>query len=148
MRNLIVLILIFFTLLSCKTPQSFEYRDVRNIKIDSLGFNTSTIHFSLVYFNPNNYGVDLRHVDCEVYINRNYLGKYVLDTLMHIAKKSEFEVPSTMQVDMKNIFKNTFAAILLNDVLIQVKGTTRIGKGGIFINIPFTYEAREKIDLF
>jgi LEA14-like dessication related protein len=61
----------------------------------------------LVYFNPNNYGVDLKNIDCDVYIEHNYLGKYVLDTTMHIAKKSEFVVPSKMQVNMKNLFKNT-----------------------------------------
>lgn len=132
----------------CKQPASFEYRDVRDFKIDSLGMNTSSISMSLVYFNPNNYGIDLKHVDCDVYIDKKYLGKYVLDTLMHITKRSEFVVPSKMKIDMKNIFKNAFTTLFFNEVLIQVKGTTKVGKGGIFVNIPFNYETRQKIDMF
>lgn len=148
MRGIVCFILISFLISSCKKPASFEYRDVRNFKIDSLGLSNSTISLSLVYYNPNNYGVDLKHIDCDVYVDKNYLGKYVLDTLLHISRKSEFVVPSKMQVDMKNIFKNAFTTLLANDVLVQVKGTTRVGKGGIFINIPFTYETRQKFNLF
>ena len=102
----------------------------------------------LVYFNPNNFGVDLKKVDCDIYVNQNYLGRYVLDTLIHIDKKSEFTLPSRMNVDMKNVFKNALAAIFNNEILITAKGTTRVGKGGIFVNYPFNYEGRHKIDLF
>ena len=48
----------------------------------------------LVYFNPNSFGVNLKRIDCDVYVDHNYLRKYLLDTVMHIAKKSEFVVPS------------------------------------------------------
>lgn len=102
----------------------------------------------LVYFNPNNFGVDLKRVDCDVYLNQNYLGKYQLDTLMHINKRSEFTLPSRMSVDMRDIFKNALNVILGNEVLITTKGSTRVGKSGIFVTIPFSYEGRHKIDFF
>jgi hypothetical protein len=44
----------------------------------------------LVYYNPNGFGVDLRKVDCDVYVDNTYLGKFQLDTLMHIPRRSEF----------------------------------------------------------
>ncbi len=90
----IVLALLCCVVFACKKPQGFEYRDVQNFSIDSFGFDRSTISMNLVYFNPNNFGVDLRHVDCDIYINHNFLGKYILDTSMHIAKRSEFALPS------------------------------------------------------
>ena len=133
---------------SCKQPQSFEYRDVRNLHIDSFGLGSSTLKMDLIYFNPNSFGVDLKHVDCDVYVNSNFLGKYLLDTIMHIAKKSEFALPSQMQVDMKNIFKNSLAALFNKEVLVEVKGNTRVGKAGIYFTVPFTYSARQKISLF
>ncbi len=148
MRCITFLAVFSLFIFSCKKPASFEYREVRNFKIDSVGLSTSTISLSLVYFNPNNYGVDLKHINCDVYIDKNYVGRYILDTLLHIPKRSEFVVPSKMQVDMKNIFKNAFATLLANDVLVEVKGITRVGKGGIFVNIPFSYETRQKFNLF
>lgn len=133
---------------ACKRPQGFEYRDTKNFRIDKLGFDRSTVMMDLVYFNPNNFGVNLKHVECDVYINHSYLGKYTLDTLMHIDRKSEFVLPSRMEVDMKNVFKNTMSVFFNSEVLVEVKGNTRLGKAGIFINVPFDYSGRQKIQFF
>ena len=146
--NLIPVILIAVTLAACNKPQSFEYRGMQNLKIDSVGLIKSKISLELVYFNPNNFGVDLRNVNCDVYVNHNYLGKYVLDTLMRIAKKSEFAIPSSMDVDMKNIYKNSLNTLLSKQVLIELHGSTRVGKSGIYITVPFDYSAMETFSLF
>lgn len=148
MKILAALLLLILTVTSCKKPESFEYRDLKNFKVDSLGFEKSTISMDLVYFNPNNFGVDLKNVDCDVYVEHSYLGKYVLDTTMHISKKSEFSVPSSMQVDMKNLLKNTLTSLFSNDLLLEVKGTTRVGKAGIYITVPFSYSGRHKFSMF
>ncbi len=147
MKSVLYLLLIF-TVVSCSKPQGFDYRDIRNFKVEKLGFEKSTISMDLVYYNPNNFGVQLRKVDCDVYIDDKYLGKYQLDTLMNIPKKAEFVLPSRMEVDMKNIFKNTFSVLLGNEVLVKVKGTTRVGKGSIFLNVPVNYEGRHKFEVF
>jgi len=141
-------ILFIVLMASCQKPQSFEYRGMQNLNIDSIGLVSSKISLELVYFNPNNFGVDLRNVNCDVYINHNYLGKYILDTTMHIARRSEFIIPSSMQVDMKNVFKNALGTFLSSQVLVELKGSTRVGKSGIFITVPFTYSAMEKFGMF
>lgn len=141
-------ILLSLGFFSCQKPQSFDYRDIRNVRIEKAGFDRSTIAMDLVYFNPNNFGVQLKHVDCDVYVDKNYLGKFVLDTTMNILKKSEFVLPSKIDVDMKNIFKNTLNAIFGTEMLVEVKGTTRVGKGGIFISVPVNYSGRHKLELF
>jgi LEA14-like dessication related protein len=141
-------ILVALSLFACSKPQGFDYRDIRNFKVEKLGFEKSTISMDLVYYNPNNFGVQLRKVDCDVYIDEKYLGKYQLDTLMSIPRKAEFVLPSRMEVDMKNIFKNTFSVIFGKEVLVKVKGTTRVGKGSIFLNVPVNYEGRHKFEVF
>jgi LEA14-like dessication related protein len=121
---------------------------MKNLKIDSVGLVNSKISLELVYFNPNNFGVDLKHVDCDVYINHNYLGKYVLDTTMHIARRSEFSIPSSMNVDMKNVFKNALQAFLSKKVLVEINGSTRVGKGGFYLTVPFNYSAMDSFSIF
>ena len=148
MRLIFLLAAFGVFLAACNKPQSFEYRGMQNLKVDSIGLVSSKISLELVYFNPNNFGVDLRNVNCEIFINHNYLGKYVLDTIMHIAKRSEFTIPSSMNVDMKNIFKNALGTFLSKQVLVEINGSTRVGKSGIFITVPFNYSAMEKFSMF
>lgn len=148
MRLLYSIFIFIGFLTACNKPQSFDYRGMQNLKVDSVGLIKSRISLELVYFNPNNFGVELRNINCDVYINHNYLGKYILGTLMHIPKRSEFIVPSSMQVDMKNIYKNALNTILSNQVLVELKGTTKVGKGGVFITFPFDYAAMETFRMF
>lgn len=102
----------------------------------------------LVYYNPNGFGVDLRNVDCDVYVDNSYLGKFQLDTLMHINRMAEFMLPSRILIDMKAVLKNGLNLLFSKEVLINVKGTTRVGKAGFFRTVPFNYEARHTLSLF
>ncbi len=102
----------------------------------------------LVYYNPNGFGVDLKRVDCDIYIDNHYLGKFQLDTLMHIDRRAEFTLPSRIMVDMKGIFKNAMNLLFSKEVLVNVKGSTRVGKAGFYTTIPFNYEARHRLELF
>lgn len=133
--------------LSCSTPKGFEYKGVNNVKVNNIGFKYLDLSLNLVYFNPNNFRVDLKKVDCEVYIDNRYLGKYALDTLMHIPKKQNFELPSRLRVSMGGVLKNAFSLFMNKEVLIKVKGKTKIGKGSIFFDVPFNYETRQTISL-
>lgn len=144
----IVALLLLSLVFSCKKPQGFDYKDMKNFKVSNWGLDRTTVSMDLVYFNPNNFGVDLRQVDCDIYLNNNFVGKFKLDTLMHIPRKADFTLPARMDVDMKNIFKNTFNVLFNSEVLVGAKGSTRVGKGGIFVNVPFNYEGKHKVDLF
>lgn len=135
-------------MIACSKPKSFEYRSVKNFRLDKVGFDQTVLAMDLVYYNPNNFGVDLRKVDCEVYVNNNFLGRYLLDTMMHIPRQSEFSLPSRMAVDMKGVIKNVFNVFMSDSVLVNVKGTTRAGKAGIFVTFPFNYSGKFKMDFF
>ncbi len=113
-----------------------------------VGLDRSTVSMDLVYFNPNKFGVDLRHVDCDLYVDGTFAGKFLLDTLMHIQRESEFALPANIDVDMRNIFKNSLNVLFTREVLVGAKGNCRVGRGGIFINVPFNYEGRHKVDFF
>lgn len=91
--NLSILLYPLCCFLSCSTPQGFEYKGLNNVKVKNLGFEYVDLSLNLVCYNPNNFRLDLKQVDCEVYIDNRYLGKYTLDTLMQIPKKQNFELP-------------------------------------------------------
>ncbi len=137
-----------FLLAACSKPQAFDYRDIKNFRVESIGYNQTALAMDLVYYNPNGFGVDLRRVDCDVYVDNSYLGKFLLDTLMHIPRRSEFALPSRIVVDMKTVLKNSLNVLFSQEVLVNVKGTTRVGKAGFFATVPFNYEARHKLSFF
>jgi hypothetical protein len=39
------------------------------MELKQLGFNQSAVNFELVYFNPNKFGLDLKKVESDVYID-------------------------------------------------------------------------------
>jgi LEA14-like dessication related protein len=143
---LVLIFVVFYT--SCKKPEAFTYRDLKNFRVSNFGLDKSRVSMDLVFFNPNYYGVDLKKVDSDIYIDSTFAGKFLLDTTIHIAKNAEFTIPASFDVDMKTIFKNTLNLLISNEVLVGARGTTRVGKGGIFVTIPFQYEGKQKLNLF
>ena len=141
-------IVISIILFSCKKPQGFDYRDVRNIKVEKLGFDNTALKMDLVYFNPNNFGVTLKNVDCDIFVNNNFLGHYKLDTIMKIEKRSEFSLPSILQIDMKNVYKNALSVLLSKEIELNVKGASKVSKFGINVNVPFDYKGKHKLNIF
>jgi LEA14-like dessication related protein len=145
-------LLLFFVLIStyapgCKKPVGFDYRDIKNFRLESLGLEKSKVSMDLVYFNPNTFGVNLKNVNCDIFVDSIYVGKFALDTTMHIPKTSEFTVPATFEVDMKRILQNS-VSLLFKEVKIGARGTTKVGKGGLFITVPIEYEGKHKLNLF
>ncbi len=141
-------LLAIFIFYSCQKPKDFEYRDIRNIKIQKLGFDQTNLTIDLVYYNPNNFGINLKKLNCDVYIDKNYLGNFTLDTSMHINKLSEFSITCNMMVNMQSIYKNALSSLFGNKVLISVKGSAKVGRAGLFINVPFNYEEPYQLKLF
>lgn len=139
---------ILATAASCKKPAGFEYRGINNVKLENVSMSRSTVLLNMLYYNPNNFGVNLKHVECDVFVDSNFIGKYALDTMMHIDRKAEFTIPTKMDIDMQNILKGGIFALLGQKVQITVKGRTRVGKGGIFITVPFDFTGRYDIPLF
>lgn len=113
-----------------------------------MGMGETVVAMDLVYYNPNNIGFEVKRTEAEVYVENIYLGKAVSDTLIKIAKRSDFIIPIRIKADMKNLYKNAWSAFINKSVLITAKGTITAGKAGIFKTIPLDYEGRHEISLF
>lgn len=148
MRTLLFLAFISLIIASCQAPKDLEYRSAKNFQLNQLGFSKSKMSLDLVFYNPNKFGLDLKKVDCDVYLDNVYLGKFQLDTLMHISKSSEFILPSSVEVDMQNLMKNAVQLMFKKEMLIRATGSVRVGKAGIYKTLPFNYEGRQAINLF
>lgn len=133
---------------SCKLFLTPDYKDFRNLKISKWGIKESTVSMDLVYYNPNNYGFQIKKSETDVYVDGIYLGKAISDSLIKVDKKSEFIIPILLKTDMKNVFKNAWNALTHKTVLVQVKGTMTAGVAGVFKPFKVNYEGRHEPDLF
>ena len=103
----IITIFIGVYFLECSAPKELEYRDYKNLNIQKLDFGTSRVTLNLQYYNPNNFGLQLRRTDLDIFINNNFLGHSTSDTLINIPRRDTFLLPIKFDLDMKNMFKNT-----------------------------------------
>jgi LEA14-like dessication related protein len=101
----------------------------------------------VIYYNPNNFGVNLKKVECQVFLNEKYLGDYHLDSLIHVASKSVFVVPASVSFDMVDVMKKGFNILINKEALIGVRGSTRVGRSGIYFNVPIQYETKFKLPI-
>ncbi len=136
-----------FLVTSCREPRELEYRDFKNLSSEKLGFSSSVFKIDLLYYNPNNFGLDLKRTDLDIYVDNNYLGHTTQDFQIHIPKRAEFTIPLKIDVDMKNAYKNAMPALFGKEVLLKVTGTVKVGKANIYKSFNVNYEGKQKFSL-
>src|SRR5689334_3157747 len=137
-----------FGIFSCAKPKDLQYINVENFNLEQVGLTESVISADLRYYNPNNFKMKLKDGDLDVSVNNTFLGHSKLDTLLVIPKKDTFSIPLKMKVDMKTLLAKSLNVLLTNEMDVKLDGKAKLGKGGIYVNVPIHYEGKQKIDLF
>ena len=132
---------------SCQTPKDLEYRDFKNLKAESLGLTKSVLSVDLIYYNPNNFGIQLKYADLDIFINDNFLGHTIMDYQINIPKRAEFSLPLKVDVDTKNTLKNVLMTLLNKEVTVRVTGKAKLGKGNVFKLFDVNYEGKQKFSI-
>ena len=143
----IILMITLFTS-SCQSPKELVYRDFKNLKVENVGFAATTLKVDLIYYNPNNFGLQLKYTDLDIYVDNNYLGHSSQDYQITIPKLAEFTMPLAIEVDMKNLLKNAIPTILGKEVMVKITGTVKLGKANVYKTFPVSYEGLQKFSVF
>ena len=138
----------FILMTSCRAPKDLEFREFNNLSLEKLGFAGANLKVDLVYYNPNNFGLELNRTDLDVYLDSTYLGHSSQDIQVAIPKRDIFTVPLKIELDMKNLLKNGLTSLLRKEVNIRVTGKVKVGKGGVFKIFNVDYQTVQNIDLF
>jgi len=149
-RLIFTLIIGLGFLASCKTAniKEPEYRDIQNIRLVQLGVLQSTAGVDLIYYNPNNFGVELSDARGDVFIDDQYLGRFGLNEEVHVGKRSEFLVPAIIKVDMLGAVMNHRDLYKKKEAMIRIEGLARVRKAGITREVPIKYERMQNIEKF
>src|SRR5205085_6881242 len=114
------ILVLTFLLTACSTPKELEYRDFRNFRLDKVGFSSTSIKMDLVYYNPNNFSLQLKSTELDIFLENTYLGHTVQEQQLTIPSKAEFTIPIMIDVDMKNLLKNGLISLLSNEISVKV----------------------------
>jgi LEA14-like dessication related protein len=135
-------------LYSCGGIKDLEFKEYKNLKIEKVGFSQTSVSVDLVYYNPNTFGLELKNTDLDIYINDNLLGHSAQEVQVQIPKKQQFTLPLKIDVDMKNILKNSLTTLLSKEVTIKATGKIKVGKANLYKTLPFEYSTKQEISLF
>ena len=143
----LLLLAVIFLLPSCRTPKDLVFKEVRNIKLETVQFSSTTLTADVEYYNPNNFSLELRRTDVDVFINDQLLGHTTQEIQLKIPRRNSFVVPVSLAVDMKNLLKNGIIALFNKEVTIRVLGKVKLGKAGVFKSFPVDYQTIQKLSL-
>jgi LEA14-like dessication related protein len=151
MKSILTILTIpLIILCSCGTNnvREPEYRDIRNIRLISLGPLESTAGVDLVYYNPNDFGVQVATARGDIYVDNNYFGKFELNDKVSVKKRSEFILPATVRVDMIGAIKNQRDLYKKKEALVKIEGMATVKKAGFSKDVPIKFEQMEDLAKF
>lgn len=133
---------------SCREPKDLVFREFHNLTVEKLGFAGANLKVDLVYYNPNNFGMELNRTDLDIYVNNNYLGHSSQDLQVAIPRRDIFTIPLKVDLDMKNLLLNGLSTLLNKEVNIRLLGKVKVGKAGVFKSFNVDYQTVQKFTIF
>lgn len=149
MKTLVFTILISAVMLSaCGTSniKEPEFRDVRDISLIEPGLLQSKVGMDFIFYNPNNFGVQVADARGDVYIDNMYLGRINLFEKVQVKRRSEFIVPAIIQLDMIGLVKNQGDLFKKKEVPVRIEGMAHLQKSGFSREVPIHFESVENIE--
>ena len=145
MKSLLFVLVIIVMFTSCGKMADPVFKGIENVKVNEIGRTESTVTLDIRYLNPNNFNGLLKQAEGDAWMDSTYLGHFTVDTSVHIPANSEFLIPVKMAVDMKKMFRNTFAALLNDKVLLRISGQAKAGKSGFYKNFSLEYQGMQNV---
>ena len=135
-------------LTSCQEPKGLVFKEFNNLTLDQLSFAGAAMKVNVVYYNPNNFGLQLNRADFDIYIDSTYFGHSAQDIQVAIPKRSNFSVPVKVNLDVKNLLKNGITSYFNRNVAVKVLGAVRVGKAGVYKSFPVNYTSVQNFSFF
>ena len=135
---------------SCGTSKDLqqpEYRDIRNIRLVKAGLLQTTAGVDLVYYNPNDFSLQLSNAKGDVYIDNSFFGRFELDNKIQVRKRSEFTIPVVFKLDNIGAIQNR-DLYKRKEAMVRIEGIARVKKSGFVKEIPIKFERMQNIEQF
>lgn len=139
-------IILILSAAGCNKIKELEYKGIKNTKFQTLSFNNTAIQMDIEYFNPNNFGLDVKETNLKIYLNDQFIGVADQPKKTQIAKKATFLFPVVAHFDPLKAAGSALKALFSSTNKINVQGTAKLGKEGVYIKLPINIS--ENVSLF
>ena len=136
MVSLSAILFIFLQSAGCVDIKELDYIGIKSTELQSLGLNSSSMKINLEYYNPNNFGIDVKETDLSIYLNDKFIGLADQPEKTQIPKLSNFVFPVIAHFDPLMILGTAFSSLFAKTSRLTIQGTAKVGKGGVYIKIP------------
>lgn len=143
---LVAATLVFASCQSAKNVSEPEFRDISDVRLIDVGLLKTTAGANMIYYNPNNFGINLSSARGDVYIENVYFGSFDLDQEVRVNKRSEFILPVTLKIDNISALKNQGDILKKKEALVRIEGFAFVRKSGFSKEIPIRYEQMQNVD--
>lgn len=133
---------------SCRSPKDLEFREYNSVSLENMGFTSSTLKMNLVYYNPNNFGLELKRTELDIYVDSTFLGHSSQELQVGIPRRDVFTIPLIVNLDMKNLLKNGLTTLFNKEVMVRAVGNVKVGKAGVYKNFKVDYSSKQQFSLF
>ena len=144
----LVLALVFF-FPSCRSTMEVsepQFRDISDVRLINVGLLQTTAGADLVYYNPNDFGIQLVNARGDVYVDNSYFGHFELNEKVQVKKHSEFVLPVIFKLDNIGVIMNQQDIYKKKEALVRIEGYAHVKKTGFSKEIPIRYEHVQNID--
>jgi LEA14-like dessication related protein len=149
--NIIKLLLLMVTFgslfSSCGKVEAPVFRNLNSFKVKKIDLQKADLGFNVTYYNPNKFGVSVKEAEIDVFVDSIYLGKFIQEQEVDVVKKAEFSLPLKGSVSIAKALQLNLNDLTNRQVLLKANGAVKVGKAGIFITRPISYQGQHKVDL-
>ena len=138
---------IILLLTACSEPQSFEFKGLQDIQLDKLTMGKNIIRANIRYYNPNDFSLVLKQIDCKVLLNNGKFTQLKLDTNFNVPPKKDFLLPAKLEFQMSDLVKNSMELLLNKPVKLNITGNATLSKGMFTKTVPIDYDTTQKLNL-
>jgi LEA14-like dessication related protein len=143
---LVAFALIFASCQSAGNVSEPEFRDISDVRLIDVGLLKTTAGANMIYYNPNNFGINLSSARGDVYVENIYFGSFELNQEVRVGKRSEFILPVTLKIDNINALKDQGNILKKKEALVRIEGFAFVRKSGFSKEIPIRYEQMQNVD--
>jgi LEA14-like dessication related protein len=139
MKTLLPIVLLSLLLISCKDARQPLFEDVENVKVGKPGLVETSLSADIRFNNINSFGMRVKKIDCNLYVDSNFIGHFTNTQPVSIRAKQSFVLPLSGQAQTLLLMEQTRKGFVGQESIIRVEGKARVGRSGFYKTIPFVY---------
>jgi LEA14-like dessication related protein len=144
-KTLVLTLLLTVLLTACNNVKEPVFEELQDFKVGKMTFEEATLSANLRFSNPNSFGLKLKRIDCDLYVDSSFLGHFSNSEEIKIPASGSFILPVSGQAKTLALLEQSGKAFSGKEAFIRVRGIARVGRSGIFKNFPVDYS--DKLDL-